>query len=393
MTPRLGRYVRGCVLALVPVFAGPAAEGQPAFSQADVTRETGVRLVPVVSGLEHAWGIAWLPDGGMLITERAGRLRLVRDGQLRPEPVSGTPEVFASGQGGLLDVAVHPAFAENRLIYLTYAHGTDAANRTRLARGVFDGDRLRDLDVIFETADPKRGSQHFGSRLLWLPDGTLLVSIGDGGNPPVRFAGDEIRKQAQNPGTHFGKLVRIADDGAVPADNPFRDQEGARPEIWSYGHRNIQGLAIDPATGAVWANEHGAQRGDELNRVQAGRNFGWPAATFSRNYGTGSQISPHTSRPGMVDPVFVWLNVTHAPSGLAVYRGAAFPDWDGDLLSGGLVTKDIRRIDLDDSGAVAGESAIVIGERVRDVRIGADGHVYVLTDEPAGRLLRLEPAE
>ena len=261
-----------------------------------------------------------------------------------------------------------------------------------MARAAFDGTALTDLEVIFEVADPKAGGQHFGSRLLWLPDGTLLISIGDGGNPPVSFAGDEIRQQAQNLATHFGKIVRVRDDGSVPADNPFVDQAAARPEIWSYGHRNIQGLARDPLTGLLWANEHGAQRGDELNRLEMGRNFGWPAATHSRNYGIfRTEISPHTSLPDMADPAFVWSD-THAPSGLAVYRGNVFPDWDGDILSGGLVTRDVRRIDLDQDGRILGEERIDIGARVRDVRVGPDGHVYLLTDQSSGRLIRLDPA-
>ena len=386
--------VAGVALALVVGVNGEAALGQSGtmISSDNVEATAGVRLTTVVDGLEHPWGMAWLPDGALLITERPGRIRLVRDGVLVDAPVAGMPVVFAQRQGGLLDVALHPNFVENRFVYLSYAHGSDDANRVRVARAVFDGTALSDLEVIFEVADPKTGGQHFGSRLLWLPDGTLLISIGDGGNPPVSFEGRDIRQQAQNLGTHFGKMIRIRDDGSTPADNPFVDNEGARPEIWSYGHRNIQGLARDPATGDIWANEHGAQRGDELNRLGVGRNFGWPAATHSRNYGVfRTEISPHTSLPGMVDPVFVWSE-THAPSGLAIYRGDVFGEWDGDVLSGGLVTRDIRRIEVDESGNAVAESAIEIGARVRDVRVGPDGHVYVLTDEEAGRLIRLDPA-
>ena len=394
MTARHRFTLSTCVGALLALSlgadAGPA-QGQTMISDPDVQTVTGVRLTTIVDGLEHPWGMAWMPDGSMLITERPGRLRLVRNGALVDEPITGTPQVMASGQGGLLDVAVHPEFERNGLVYLTYAHGTGNANRLRVARAVFDGAALRDLEVIFEVADAKERTQHFGSRLLWLPDGTLLVSVGDGGNPPVSFDGQDIRQQAQNLGTHFGKVIRIRDDGTVPADNPFVDQSGAHPQIWSYGHRNIQGLARDPESGQLWANEHGARRGDELNRLEVGQNFGWPAATHSRNYGLlGSEISPHTSLPGMVDPVFVWSE-THAPSGLAVYRGDVFAQWDGDLLSGGLVTQDIRRIEIDANGRAVAESAIDIGDRVRDVRVGPDGHVYVLTDEGQGRLIRLDP--
>ena len=366
------------------------ATAEPFISERDLTPDSGYQITTLVEDLENPWGMAWLPDGSILITERDGRLRIVRDGVLAPQPIGGLPEVYADSQGGLLDVAIHPQFSENGLVYLTYSAGERSANRTTVARGILEGDSLVDVQVIFEVADDKRGGAHFGSRLLWLPDGTLLVSIGDGGNPPVSFDGDDIRLQAQNLGTHFGKLLRLNDDGSVPEDNPFVGQDGARPEIWSYGHRNIQGLARDPETGAIWVNEHGARRGDELNLVEAGQNYGWPAATHSRNYGLGTEISPHTSLPGMADPMLVWMRTT-APSGLAVYRGDVFADWDGDLLSGGLASEDIRRLTLNEDGTVTGEYVIEIDERVRDVRVGPDGHVYVLTDESDGRLLRLDP--
>ena len=374
----------------VGVWTTTDSAAEPFISERGAEPDSGYQVTAIVEGLEHPWGMAWLPDGRMLITERDGRLRLVQDGVLAPEPIGGVPEVYADSQGGLLDVAIHPQFSENGLVYLTYSAGDRDANRTTVARGILDGNRLLDVQAIFEVADDKRGGAHFGSRLLWLPDGSLLVSIGDGGNPPVSFDGDDIRLQAQNLGTHFGKLLRLNDDGSVPDDNPFVGQEGARPEIWSYGHRNAQGLAQDPETGAIWVNEHGARRGDELNRVEAGQNYGWPAATHSRNYGFGTEISPHTSLPGMVDPTVVWMR-TKAPSGLAVYRGEVFGDWDGDLLSGGLVSEDIRRIVLNDDGTVASEHVIEIGDRVRDVRVGPDGHVYVLTHDSDGRLLRLDP--
>lgn len=367
-----------------------AVAAEPFVSQGNVPDETGIALVTVADGLEHPWGLDWLPDGSALVTERAGDLHLIRIGLPEPMPISGVPAVFAAGQGGLLDIAVHPEFADNGLVYLSYAAGDRGANRTQVARGVLDGSVLRDLEVIFAVADTKAGAQHFGSRLLWLPDGTLLVSIGDGGNPPVAFDGQAIRLQAQNPGTHFGSLIRIHDDGSIPSDNPVVGGSDAQPEIWSYGHRNVQGLALDPVTGVIWANEHGARRGDELNRVEVGENYGWPQVTHSRNYGLGSLISPHTSLPGMVDPTLVWMT-TVAPSGLVVYRGDVFPEWDGDLLSGGLVSQDIRRIDLDGNGIVIGETSIGIDARVRDVSVSPDGHVYVLTDESDGALIRLDP--
>ncbi|WP_346427078.1 PQQ-dependent sugar dehydrogenase [Leptolyngbya sp. BC1307] len=347
------------------------------------------QVVTLVESLEHPWGLTWLPDGTMLVTERPGRVRIIKDGVLDPTPVSGLPEVLARGQGGLMDVSVHPQFAENQWVYFTYADGTGSANRTRVARARFDGSDLSDWQVIFEVNRTKEGTQHFGSRLVWMPDSTLLVSIGDGGNPPVELEGDLIRNQAQNLGSHLGSLVRINDDGSPPANNPFVDTANADPAIWSYGHRNIQGVAIDSVTGQVWATEHGSKGGDELNLIAAGENYGWPIVTHSREY-SGGEISSERSRPGMVDPLIVWTP-SIAPSGLAVYRGDRVPQWQGDLFAGGLVSQSIQHIKLDASGAVLSQTPIDIGQRVRDVAQGPDGWIYVLTDEPNGRLVRLEP--
>ncbi|MEB3179789.1 MAG: PQQ-dependent sugar dehydrogenase, partial [Nostocaceae cyanobacterium] len=350
-----------------------------------------VKQTKVVEGLEHPWGLAWLPDGSMLITERPGRLRIVSSsGVLDPKPISGVPQVFAVGQGGLLDVSVHPRFAENRLVYLTYADGSESANRTRVARATLDGKALKNLQVIFEVSQSKSGGQHFGSRILWLPDGTMLVAIGDGGNPPVRLEGDLIRKQAQNLRSRLGKIIRLNDDGSIPQNNPFVKKGKADPSVWSYGHRNIQGIALDPEKNRVWASEHGARGGDELNLVEAGKNYGWPVVTHSQEY-AGGEISKERSRPGMVDPKLVWATTT-APSGLAFYSSDRVPAWKGDLFSGGLVSQDVNRIDLDANGKVLGEQSIKIGQRVRDVRQGPDGLLYILTDEQNGQMIRLEPA-
>lgn len=365
-------------------------EAGPAIIEGDVPEEGGFRKVTLARGLEHPWGMAWLPNGDILVTERPGRLRLVQNGQLVEEPIPGVPAVFSKGQGGLLDISLHPRFKENRKIYFTYAHGNSEANRTRVATARLKENRLENWRVIFEVAADKPDDQHFGSRMLWLPDGTLLVSIGDGGNPPVRLAGDWIRKQAQNRKSHLGKILRIKDDGTPPSDNPFAGSDDAEPAVWSYGHRNIQGMAYDSLRSRVWVSEHGARGGDELNRIQAGKNYGWPEATFSREYFLGREISPHTSKPGMIDPEVVWMTAI-APSGLVVYSGNRFPDWRGDILAGGLRSQDIRRIDLDDAGRVTGQTAIRIGQRVRDVRQGPDKLLYVLTDESNGRLIRLEP--
>jgi glucose/arabinose dehydrogenase len=343
----------------------------------------------VVGGLEHPWGMAWLPDGRILVTERPGRLRMIRSGVLDPRPIAGVPPVFAAGQGGLLDVTVDPDFATHRSIYLSYAHGNARSNRLRVARCVFGEDALTDLDVIFETSQSKSGTQHFGSRFLWLPDKTLLVSVGDGGNPPVSLGGAFIREQAQNRASRLGKILRMNRDGSAPADNPFVDDATADPLVFSYGHRNIQGLARDPERDRIWSTEHGALGGDELNEVRAGRNYGWPRVTYSREY-TGGVISDDRSRPGMADPALVWT-VAIAPSGLAFYTGDRFPGWRGNLFAGGLVSQDVRRIVLADDGRVNGEQDIRIAARVRDVRQGPDGCLYVLTDEPAGRLIRIRP--
>jgi aldose sugar dehydrogenase len=371
-----------------PPVVPPAVETS---RQAETAVVNAVQPVTVLEGLEHPWGMVWLPDGSMLVTERPGRLRRVQDGVLDPNPLEGLPDLLIFRQGGLLDIALHPQFESNRWVYFAYAHGSRDANRTRVARARLDEDvrTLTDWTVIFETNRAKEDGQHFGSRLLWLPDNTLLVAIGDGGNPPVQLDGALIRNQAQNLQTHLGSIVRLNEDGSAPADNPFVGNPEADPLIWSYGHRNIQGLALDPVTGQVWATEHGSRGGDELNRMQAGENYGWPVVTHSEEY-SGGPISPERSRPGMVDPKVVWTPAI-APSGLAVYRGDRYPQWQGQLFAGGLVSQDIRRLEVDGEGNVVNQTPIAIGQRVRDVRQGPDGFLYVLTDDPNGRLIRLEP--
>lgn len=368
------------------------AGGPPAtvVSDRNVPVERGARRETVVEGLEQPWGMAWLPDGTLLVTERPGRLRAIRDGRLEPQPVAGVPAVLAHGQGGLLDVAVHPRFADNALVYFTYAHGTPEANRTRVARGTLVGRELRDVRTIFEVSQAKQGGSHFGSRLAWLPDGTLLVSIGDGGNPPASLDGRLIRENAQDRASHLGKVVRLRDDGTPAADNPFAREQGAAPAVWTLGHRNVQGLAYDRLRGVVWATEHGALGGDELNRLEAARNYGWPVVSRTREYVGGAPVGKQAPRDGTTEPALLW-EVAVAPSGLAVYDGSAFPQWRGDLFSGSLMSADVRRLDLDDAGRIVGETALRVGARVRDVRVGPDGLLYVLTDERAGRLLRYLP--
>jgi aldose sugar dehydrogenase len=347
----------------------------------------------MLKGLEHPWSMAWLPDRSMLVTERPGRLRIVRNGVLDPTAIGGVPAVFASGQGGLMDVSLHPQFAKNRLVYLTYAHGNDTANRTRLARAIFDGKNLKNLQVIFEVSPVKPGSQHFGSRIVWLPDNTLLLAIGDGGNPPLKIDGELPRFQAQNRRSQLGKVLRLKDDGSIPRDNPFVKAANTDPAIWSYGHRNIQGMTFDPVSKRVWATEHGSSGGDELNLVRAGKNYGWPLASYSKEYGfLNNDISPNKSLPGMEDPQAVWTPAI-APSGLTTYNGKRFPQWQKNLFAGGLIEQAVRRIELDPNGKVFKQESISIGARVRDVRQGPDGLLYVLTDEPDGQIVRIEPAQ
>ena len=375
---------------LIVMVSAASLFAQPSIITGEVPAEKGFRAATVVQGLEHPWGLAWLPNGDLLVTERTGRLRRVRDGRLMPEPITGLPGVFNRGQGGLLDISLHPRFRDNRRVFFTYAHGNRLANHTRVASAVLNDNALEDWQVILAVPDSKVGGQHFGSRMLWLPDQTLLVSIGDGGNPPVRLKGDWIRKQAQNRRSYLGKVLRINPDGTVPRDNPFVGSADVEEALWSYGHRNIQGIAYDTLRSKVWASEHGALGGDELNIIEAGKNFGWPAVTYSREYFDGSKISPDTQQPGMVDPRVVWMTAI-APSGLVVYDGERYENWRGDIFAGGLKSQDIRRIDLDAAGRAVGQTALRIGQRVRDVRQGPDGLLYVLTDESNGSLIRLEP--
>ncbi len=397
--PRRRRLLFAAVAAL---FLGCAAAWMlrtpsgPIIPVGSVPTAPGWIATPVLTGLEHPWSVAWLPPGDpageLLITERPGRLRLVRDGTLIPSPISGLDEVVATGHAGLMDVSLHPRFAENRLIYFTYAAGTPEANGTRLARGRLsaDGSALTEFAVLHTVTPLKPRFQHFGSRLLWLPDGTLLLALGDGGNPPTRIDGQLAREQAQLPASQLGKILRLRDDGTAPPDNPFINRPGFDPFIWSLGHRNIQGLARDPVSGRLWANEHGSRGGDELNLLVPGGNYGWPRVTYSIEYTFGT-ISRETTHPEFIDPVAVWTPA-QAPSGLALYIGDVFPHWRGDLFSGALKQKEIRRIDLDAEGRVLAQESLPIGQRVRDVRQGPDGLLYVLTDEPGGRLLRIDPA-
>ena len=349
---------------------------------------TGFKKVTVAQNLERPWGMAWLPDGAMLITERVGRVQILRNGSLQQVAIAEIPNLFVSGQAGLMDISLHPRFAENKLVYLTYSSGDFQSNHTSILRAKFDGKALVEPQVIFKVKPSKSGNQHFGSRIVWLPDETMLIAIGDGGNPPLQLNGELIRNQAQKLDSHLGKVLRLKDDGSIPLDNPFVKTANANPAIWSYGHRNIQGLFADPLSKQVWSTEHGARGGDELNLIEAGKNYGWPVVSFSQEY-IGGKISDETSRPNMVDPKLVWTPAI-APSGLLLYRGDRFPNWQGNLFAGGLVSREVIRIQIDGNQTVVQEK-IPIGQRVRDVRQGKDGFIYILTDEQAGQLIRLEP--
>jgi aldose sugar dehydrogenase len=374
----LAVMARGALADVAPHPAEPVAPPGP-----PQVVDAGYKVTEVAKGLDHPYSIAFLPDGAMLVTERAGRLRLIKDGQLVAAPIEGVPPVHTGSQAGLFDIVLHPKFAENSLVYLTYAHGTNSANATRVLRARFDGGSLQDQKVVFEAKPLKDTNNHYGGRLVFLPDGTFTLLIGDG---------FEYREQAQNLGSHLGKIVRLNDDGTVPQNNPFVNRAGALPEIWSYGHRNEQGLALDTERGILFETEHGPQGGDELNAIDAGKNYGWPVITHGRDY-TGALVSPYKERPGMEQPLVVWTP-SIAPSGLAVYRGDKFPAWNGDLLVGALAFKQLRRVDIDENGQVRGQEILLtkLGERIRDVRVSPDGYVYVTTDYDQGRVLRIEPA-
>jgi len=337
------------------------------------------RQVDVARGLDHPWGLAFLPDGRMLVTEREGRLRIVsRDGTLS-EPLAGVPQVRAGGQGGLLDVALSPTFAQDRLVYLSFSAPGDGGAGTAVARGRLDERRLEATQTIWRQQPKVGASIHWGSRLVFRPDGTLFVTLGDRSS----------REHVQDLSTTIGKIVRINPDGTIPRDNPFVGRDGVRPEIWSYGHRNAQAATLD-ARGQLWTVEHGARGGDELNNPQPGRNYGWPVITYGVDY-SGAKIGEGTAKQGMEQPVYYWDPVI-APSGATFYSGNAFADWRGDLLVGSLNPGGLVRLRLT-NGRVTEETRYVIdpGERVRDVRQGPDGLVYLLIDSSRGRIVRLEP--
>ncbi|MCC5914122.1 MAG: PQQ-dependent sugar dehydrogenase [Balneolaceae bacterium] len=360
----------------------------PVSLSGDAPEAEGWTSETLLTGLEQPWAMAWLPDGNMVITERPGRLLRINPDLQNPQQISGLPQIYAEGQGGLMDVSLHPNFEENSMIYLTYSSGDEDTNRTTIGRGQLEGTQLVGFEEIFLVSPDKDGDQHFGSRMAWVSDSTFVVAIGDGGNRPQRTEGVLSREHAQKLDSHLGKILRLNDDGSAAEGNPFADEEDAYEEIWTLGHRNIQGLVVDRESGRIWANEHGSRGGDELNLITEGENYGWPEVTYSREYWYTS-ISDETSKPGMKDPKIVWTPA-QAPSGLELYTGDAFPEWQGDLFSGGLQGEQVRRIILD-GDSIIGEESIKIGRRVRDVRQGPDGYLYVLTGHGDGELKRIIP--
>jgi glucose/arabinose dehydrogenase len=375
-TWRLGMLVAGALTAGCGSQTDAAPQGPVGSEQATF------ELVTVAAGLEHPWGMAFLPNGDVLITERPGRLRLLREGALDPTPIAGVPAVYASGQGGLLDVALDPDFAANGLIYLSYAAAGDGGNGTRVLRARLGEGRLEDPEVIFTALPLVNSSKHFGSRLVFDRQGHLFITVGERGQ-------DE---RAQDLADLNGAVIRLHPDGSVPQDNPFAGRADARPEIFSYGHRNPQGMAVHPETGAVWTHEHGPRGGDEVNVVRPGVNYGWPVITHGISY-AGFPIGEGEEKPGMAQPLYHWVP-SIAPSGMAFYTGDEFPDWRGDLFVGALRDELLARLEIDGERVVAEERLLegTIG-RIRDVETGPDGFLYLLTDEGDGALYRLEPAK
>jgi len=365
------------LLMLAAVLLYTRSVPQPAAQPGDA-----IRAVTLVGGLEHPWGMAFLPDGRILLTERPGRLRLVEGGRLLETPLTGLPAIAAVGQGGLLDVALHPDYAANGWIYLSYAAAGPGGVGTEVGRARLEGTRLIDWRTLFRLQPKSDSSRHFGSRLVFDRDGFLFITLGDRGE----------RRRAQDLGDHAGSVIRLHDDGRIPLDNPFVDDPVARPEIFSYGHRNIQGAALHPRTGRLWLHEHGPRGGDEVNIAKAGANYGWPVISYGNEYLTNLPVSEETHRPGMEQPLYYWVP-SIAPSGMTFYTGDRYPGWRGSLFIGALKSRLLARLELD-GDRVVGEERLFTGQlgRIRDVREGPDGYLYLLTDAADGRLLRLEPS-
>ena len=357
--------------SLQTTHAEPAPEG-----------ELALKTETLAEGLVNPWSISFFPNNVMLVTERPGRVRMIKDGALAQVPVPGAPEVLSWNQGGLFDILPHPDYETNQRIFISYAHGTRQENALRVARATFDGEAISNLEVIYEAKPLKDTGHHFGGRLVWGPDSKLYFTIGEG---------SRYRERSQEMNSSFGAVVRLNEDGSVPDDNPDFG-ENALPELYSKGHRNGQGLTYDDQRGVMWEHEHGARGGDEINIIEPGANYGWPIATYGTEY-SGASITPFTEYEGTKQPFKYWTP-SIGPSGLAVYRGDVFPGWDGDLLIGAMAGRALHRVIMRDDGE-AGEERYLIDERIRDVRVGPDGAVYVTTEdrggEPVGKVLRVTP--
>jgi glucose/arabinose dehydrogenase len=375
---RLLSLMLGALIGLsccLPVFAQSPGEFE--------SEKASFRIVVMASGLDHPWSIAFLREGDFLVTERSGALRLIRKGRLQDEPIAGLPEISAErDQGGLLDIALDPAFDQNGRLCLSYVAKDEGGRGTEIGCGIFHDDRLDDFDVIFRAEPKNKSGRHFGCRLLFA-DGYLYATLGDRGKRP----------QAQDRGTHPGSVVRLMADGTIPPDNPFIGNSAYQSEVYTYGNRNPQGLAQDPTSGLIWMHEHGPRGGDELNRLIAGANYGWPVISYGKEYFLPKAVGEGTHKSGMEQPVHYWVP-SIAPSGMAFYSGPDFPGWQGSLFLGSLKFQELVRLELD-QGRVVAEERLLSGEfgRIRDVRQGPDGALYLLTDAAEGQLLKLVPAD
>lgn len=379
---RYSNLLPGAALLWSLSLTHPAAAAEAPRSPTPASQPGVFRISTVAEGIEHGWGLELLPDGRMLVSERPGRLRIIdKQGKLS-QPLDGLPKIFVAGQGGLLDVTLSPNFAKDSLVYFSFAEPGEGGAGTAVARGKLTDTALQDVQVIWRQTPKVDGNNHWGSRLVFGRDGTLFVTLGD------RFT---HRDKVQDLSTTIGKLVRINADGSAPRDNPFVNRSGAKPEIWSYGHRSVQAATLDPHTGQLWTVEHGARGGDELNNPQAGRNYGWPVITYGVDY-SGVKIGEGTAKEGMEQPVYYWDPVI-APSGAVFYTGDVFSDWRGDLFVGSMNPGGLVRLELR-NGRVASETRYLgeLKERIRDVRQGSDGLLYLLTDSPRGRVIKVEPA-
>jgi len=383
-----GNFIHKHKLACLLLFAGlsQTVSGQTISSKSE---QHNFVVTAVVNNLTSPWGMAFLPNGDMLVTERPGRLRLIRNGQLVDQAISGLPEIHEMGQGGLLGIELHPDFENNQMLYLSYAGEKDGNFGTEVLRGRLDGMALKNTDIIFKALPKRRGPAHFGSRLVFAPDGTLFISLGDRGASPA----EGTEQPAQRLDDHLGSLIRINEDGSVPEDNPFVGIDHAMPEVYTLGNRNMQGMALHPETREIWTHEHGPQGGDEINIMHPGKNYGWPVITYGVNYGIGTRIGAGTHKEGMEQPLYKWVP-SIAPSGMMFYTGDKFPEWQGDLFVGSLKFALLVRLELAGNEVVAEERLLAgVYGRIRDVVQGPDGYIYLLTDARDGKLLRITPAD